>query len=110
MDIIQRDFDNIAKEWNSHRIRPSHYAESPGGIPDVLYFCPQTAGAERHHHPVCEEELEAAARVVRKKRCTVPPEFTALAEAVMRDGGYEVPLTATEAKKLYLNLLHTLDN
>ena len=41
MDIIQRDFDNVAREWNSHRVRPSCHAEAPAGIPHTLYFAPE---------------------------------------------------------------------
>ena len=44
MSIIQKEFEQIGKEWNVHRIRPSQYAESPGGIPDVLYFTPEAEG------------------------------------------------------------------
>ena len=41
MDIIRRDLDNVAREWNSHRVRPSRHAEAPAGIPDIIYFAPE---------------------------------------------------------------------
>ena len=42
MDLIQKELDCVAHEWNIHRIRPS--SESPGGIPDILYYLPQEEG------------------------------------------------------------------
>lgn len=38
MDIIQKDLDNVAREWNNHIVRPSRHAEAPAGFPDILYF------------------------------------------------------------------------
>ena len=32
MDLIQKELDCVAHEWNVHRIQPNN--ESPGGIPD----------------------------------------------------------------------------
>ncbi len=44
MHIIQEDLDQVAQEWNTHRIRPSRNAEVPSGVPDQLFFLPQTVG------------------------------------------------------------------
>ena len=42
--IIQRQLDDLVCEWNHHRIRPSRNAETPGGIPEVLYFLSEQSG------------------------------------------------------------------
>ena len=42
MDLIQKELLAVAHEWNTHRIRPS--SQMPGGIPDILYFLPETEG------------------------------------------------------------------
>jgi len=42
MNLIQDELARIAEEWNTHRIRQS--AQSPGGVPDVLYFLPHQNG------------------------------------------------------------------
>jgi len=44
MDLIQKELDSVAHEWNVHRIRRS--SESPGGIPDMLYHLPQEQGMQ----------------------------------------------------------------
>jgi len=43
MGIIQEELNNLAHEWNTHKIRPS-FTECPPGIPDQLYFIPQMSG------------------------------------------------------------------
>jgi len=41
MDVIQKDLDEIRRQWNTHRIRPSSGSRCPPGIPDELYYLPQ---------------------------------------------------------------------
>jgi len=40
MHLIQNELDNVVREWNTHRIRPSAGARCPAGIPEELYFLP----------------------------------------------------------------------
>ena len=47
MNIIQKELDSVATSWNEHRIRKSSTAECPGGIPDELFFVPETSGQYR---------------------------------------------------------------
>ena len=42
--LIQRELDEFATEWNSHRIRHSRMAEQPPGVPNVLYKYPVLHG------------------------------------------------------------------
>ena len=42
--MIQSELDRFAEEWNRHRIRRSHMAELPPGIPQVLYNFPDLHG------------------------------------------------------------------
>lgn len=42
--VIQRELDNFTNEWNSHYIRDSRLAETAGGIPDILFYCPEQFG------------------------------------------------------------------
>ncbi len=43
MKIIQNDLDDIAAQWNNHRIRKQN-VEAPDGIPNVLHFLPESEG------------------------------------------------------------------
>lgn len=109
MPVIQKELAEIACEWNAHRIRPSQQAEAPGGIPDILYFVPETQGVQRHRFPISAEALQAADTYVNAKPCAVPPEFAAAAEYICREESLAQPSTAVEAKELYLRLVQELD-
>ena len=36
MDLLHMELNQIAMEWNTHRIRPTRQNHSPPGIPDEL--------------------------------------------------------------------------
>lgn len=42
--LIQKELDNFVVEWNHHHIRSSSMAETPSGIPDVLFNFPGLHG------------------------------------------------------------------
>lgn len=42
--LIQKQLEDLVYEWNHHRIRNSRNSETPGGIPEVLYFLPEQSG------------------------------------------------------------------
>ena len=44
MHIIQKELDQVAREWNTHKINPGRCSAAPGGPPDQLYFIPQILG------------------------------------------------------------------
>ena len=48
MRLLQEELHSIMKEWNSYRIRPSAHAETPGGVPDMLYLMPELYGMLFH--------------------------------------------------------------
>ena len=44
MGILQRELDEVVREWNTHRIRPNHHSRTPLGIPDRMFFIPELEG------------------------------------------------------------------
>ena len=42
--LVQKELDQLAREWNYHRIRRSNMAEVPNGIPELLYNLPSVQG------------------------------------------------------------------
>lgn len=46
MHIIQMDLDEVRRQWNTHRIRPSVGARCPPGIPDELYYLPRAPAVD----------------------------------------------------------------
>ena len=48
MHIIQKELDELAREWNCHLIRKNKYGNTKSGIPDEMYFMPQLQGTYDH--------------------------------------------------------------
>ena len=44
MHLIQEDLDAFSSEWNTHRIRQSRGSNTPGGVPNELFFIPNSFG------------------------------------------------------------------
>ena len=42
--VVQKQLTDLVIEWNHHRVWKSGAAEAPGGIPEVLYFSPESSG------------------------------------------------------------------
>ena len=57
-DILQRDIQRTAMEWNDHRIRKTTKYETVSGKPNILYFSPQLSESENYGKPYNVEEVE----------------------------------------------------
>ena len=42
--ILKQSLEDFRKRWNSHRIRQNRLAGCPPGVPDDLYYLPQSNG------------------------------------------------------------------
>ena len=40
LKLVQNDLDEVRRDWNTHRIRPSRDAHCPAGVPDELFYLP----------------------------------------------------------------------
>jgi hypothetical protein len=104
MDLLQLDLDDVRKQWNIHRIRPSVGSRCPAGIPDELFYLPDPPAVD----------------CLVRTPMTLPPEVVRMLEAksTCQDeqfGNYllylcafhhwTVPATVDEALKLYFKLL-----
>ena len=45
--LIAKELEEFMVTWNHHRITKSNMAETPSGVPDVLYYMPERSGL--HH-------------------------------------------------------------
>ena len=54
--ILQKDLDGVLEHWNTHRIRRSRHGTVPG-VPDVLYFLPETSGRSECKVEVTDEKI-----------------------------------------------------
>ena len=55
--IMQRELNEIRDEWNNHYIRKSRH-HTASGIPNTLYFLPESVGTTGYKHPYNLEDLE----------------------------------------------------
>jgi len=55
--LLQSDLEDVKNEWNDHCIRKSVYSVV-SGIPNQLYFLPETKGFEHQGVPVSEQVIE----------------------------------------------------
>lgn len=57
--IIQNELDEVKERWNNHYIRKSGHHTVPG-IPDQLYFLPESIGRVDHKHALDLTDLKEA--------------------------------------------------
>ena len=55
--IIQKELDEVRDEWNNHYIRKSRH-HTASGIPNSLYFLPESVGTMDYKHQYNTEDLE----------------------------------------------------
>ena len=58
--LIQCELDRLTKEWNAHKIRKSNHSLA-SGIPDELYFFPESLGYEQCGKNVAMAEVNEVA-------------------------------------------------
>ena len=108
MQVIQKELNTMVRNWNLHRIRPSNNAESPSGVPDVLYFNSLSAEVENYSVPVSREDHDIATTMFTRKpeEHGCAPEFKELMDIIMEEEGLQMPSNASEAENLYTTLMH----
>ena len=55
--IIQKELDEVREEWNNHYIRKSRH-HTASGIPNTLYYLPDSVGTIDYKHQYNPEDLE----------------------------------------------------
>ena len=105
--LIQCELDRLAKEWNTHKIRKSNNSLI-SGIPDELYFFPESQGYEQCRKNIAMEEVT---KVVNEStvhldfqgiQTTSEPDLVDYFKYLVRASNELYPLTTWEgAKKLY---------
>ena len=56
-DFLQLELDKVKDEWNMHFIRQSRH-NTVSGVPDELYYLPQTCGFEDCEFEVSADDIE----------------------------------------------------
>ena len=129
MHLIKEELDRVVHQWNTHRIRCSHYTAS--GIPDELYKLPQLsgmyliinilhsklhnsyyylAGTRDYKFPYVREAMRCA-----KEHAELPPppvslEYLQAARCIMFNNNIvHMPRNITDGLRLYILLVSTLE-
>ena len=61
--LLRKGINNIATEWNQHRIQVKKNQEIPSGIPDVLYFFPESVHVLNYGKSVHTEDIVACSEM-----------------------------------------------
>lgn len=109
MDVIRDEIQRTAMEWNKHRIRANRNAESPGGMPDHLYYCPQTVGANQCGQDANWNTVNVILTEV-KLACPSTEDADRFCEFVkLMIGNYSKPKTAQQGLDLYARILRRVN-
>ena len=102
MHIIQNDLNRVSQEWNTHTITAKKNAEGPRGKPDIMYFAPNTIGAESHGYRCDVEKVETALDAVMQNDAVNPdhdPVFVQLVDDILPN--WVEPVDVDAALELY---------
>jgi len=104
MHVIQRDLEQVARQWNVHRIRPDRCARCPAGVPDELYYLPQAPAVDCLHRdtqPLSAQILDT----VREPSVVSDADFGDYLQMLCDHNGWQTPAaTVEEATLLYTRL------
>ena len=103
MNIIRLDLQQVAHQWNTHRIRPSRSARCPAGIPDQLYFTPSPPAVDCLNRVHVQLPAEIQQHIHVPTTCS-DPTFGAYLLHLCQRFQWAAPSTAEEAVTLYNNL------
>jgi hypothetical protein len=104
MALIRDDLDTVRQTWNTHRIRPSHGAVCPAGVPDELYFLcrPPAVDCLLPVSSLLDPEIEMQ---IQPNRTCEDSVFEAYLSYLCRFRNWNLLQNTDDAMKLYLNLL-----
>jgi hypothetical protein len=103
-NLIQNELNGVMEEWNNHYIRKSRF-QTASGIPNNLFFLPESVGATDRKHPYNREDIEEInneLRIPENDDSLIYQEYFSYVSQFIRLGE---PSSAREALTLYCRLL-----
>lgn len=107
MDVIQKDLDEVRRQWNTHRIRPSAGSRCPPGIPDELFYLPQMPWINCMLRNVEPLPNDINSQLVEPRRCE-DVDYESYFHYLCNFFNYSLPHDSENALHLYFKLLHCL--
>lgn len=110
--MFQKELDNVACVWNTHRIRASRNTNSPHGRPDVLFSLPEAFNTRDYSKNVDHENLELCRQqcIFREGIPTADSEMFELLTLYMSERDIPPPKTAENGLQLYTLLRNQVYN
>ena len=110
MDLIERDIQRCAEEWNRHVISRSRRCDGPHGKPNMMYFNPQMFDSQSYGFPLHFDIIDPVSSELDKDeniQAQQDPDFVALMHKAVPD--WTLPLDVQEGLGLYERILDFLD-
>ncbi|KAK5648007.1 hypothetical protein RI129_002899 [Pyrocoelia pectoralis] len=105
LEIIQNELDEIALEWNTHKIQKSRNARSPSGRPIIMYQMPELYNSKDY---LIELPLNGLTDILEQEcirlNCACDQDVFDLCILFMTEHNYRVTDDPYDAIKLYINL------
>ncbi|XP_043463829.1 uncharacterized protein LOC122499503 [Leptopilina heterotoma] len=101
-DLIKEEIQITVKEWNQHLVRKQKNRNVAGGIPNLLYKCPEKFAFEDYKKDVDSDYVLRLQEHFTTEPRLVSLEFEKLADELLKN--QRRPTTVDEAYILYLNL------
>lgn len=108
MNVIQRQLDDVRRQWNTHRIRPSTGAACPAGVPDELYYLtsPPATNLLRTGTACLPDEVQQQAE---QPRVCADANFEEYLHYLCAFHQLPAPYDAESATRLYRSLLGNIN-
>ena len=58
MEVLQKELNTVAIEWNRHTLQVKRNCQSPRGKPDVLFFTPQLSDTRDYKVEIRRDDVE----------------------------------------------------
>ncbi|XP_043467487.1 uncharacterized protein LOC122501804 [Leptopilina heterotoma] len=104
--VIKEDIRVTIKEWNEHRVRKQNNRNVVGGIPNMLFECPEMFGATDWKKEVDLNHVSFLKKYT-EEPYLISPIFKEFADDVLQMSPQ--PSTAEEAYNLYVKLINMIE-
>ena len=108
LPVIQKELQEIKTHWNTHRIRSMKSTETPSGIPEFLYSCPEAYTARNSGYGVARNNHDICMDIYGNHEPHRDLQFADWAYSTMLGHGWGIPTDVNSAIRLYGNLYSLL--
>ena len=108
MPVIQLELNQSLKIWNSRNIRQS--AQTPGGVPEILFYMPNTVGYELNGVNVDDNQIQTIENILGIQHAPMYKniDLWELLNCYMQIYNLELPKDPESAIDLFVRLLEIL--